>query len=607
MTPEIPALPGPDTRRRFRVFQASVALLLSLAILAIYFRTRGYAWLSYDDDTYVYANRWVTRGLSAHGLLWAFQSLDTNWHPLTWISLMLDVQLFGLRPGPQHLINAGLHMASTVLLLMALTRLTGKPVRSALTAAIFAVHPLHVESVAWVAERKDVLCAFFEMLTLLFYSKYAEERSRWRQAATTLAFACALMAKPMAVTFPFVLLLLDYWPLGRLSCPPRRADVRRLVVEKVPLFGLSLIASILTFIAQRRGGAVMSFEKLGLAARLAHAPIAWLWYARKSFWPANLAFFYPLQAQPMRDVVSSLLILAAVTAAAFHWRKRRPYLIVGWLWYLGMLIPVIGIVQTGPQATADRYSYLPITGLSIAIIWLIAEGLADRFVLQAAATLTALVALLTLAIVAYRQAATWKNSETLFERAIAVTNGNYLAENDLGAFLAMTNRHVEAMGHFEKAVAVRQNYPGAQSNLGGELLRAGRLDEAFSHFEAAHRLDPKLVFPMTGLGTVYTFRGEFAKAREQLTEASRRVPDDAGLQEELCFVMAKTGDPAGGAAHCREALRLQPGSAGALLNLGRALAGQGDKAAAMQQYEELLARYPSYPEARAELDALRRK
>jgi tetratricopeptide (TPR) repeat protein len=590
--------PFADRRRLTIVFLASVSLLLGFATLAIYFQTYRHDFVSYDDGDYVYGNVWVSRGLRLRGVIWAITALYINWHPLTWLSHMLDVELFGLTPGPEHLVNVAFHMASTILLLVALSRMTGKPGRSALVSAVFAVHPLHVESVAWIAERKDVLSTFFEVLTLLFYAGYARNRTMARYVAVVVAFACALMSKPMAVTFPFVLLLLDYWPLGRTKVWP-------VIREKIPLFAMSFAAGVLTMIAQRRSGAVISLGRVPFGGRLANAAIASVWYARKAIWPAKLACFYPLQPARLRDVVLSLMALAIITSAARRWQTRRPYFLVGWLWYLGMLVPVIGIVQVGLQSVADRYSYMPLTGLSIAFIWLIADALSGRFVLQGLGVFLATVGLAVLAVAAWRQTSWWKDGETLYRHATAVTQKNYLMESNLGAVLSIEGRHAEAIEQYRRAIADRPDFEPPYANLGGELLDAGRVDEASVALKEALRINPEMELAQSNLGSVYKRRGDYAKARELLVKALGHKPDDAFAQSDLCFVMAKTESDDEAIAHCREAIRLRPRLGEAYVNLARILADQGNKAAAAGEYERLLAVLPSYPGARAALDDLK--
>jgi Flp pilus assembly protein TadD len=591
-------------RRTSPAFLLLICALLSVVTLAIYFQTHSYRFVTFDDNDYVYSNPWVQRGLSVDGIAWALTALYINWHPLAWLSLMLDVQLFGLNPGPQHLINVAFHIASTVLLLLALTRLTGKPARCAFVAAIFAVHPLHVESVAWIAERKDVLSTFFEMVTLLLYAGYAQKQTALRYASVAVAFACSLMAKPTGVTFPFVLLLVDYWPLDRLRLSSPRAQLGRLVWEKAPLLAMSAVASVLTVMAQRRSGAVISLARAPFTGRLANAAIACVGYIEKAIWPTKLGVFYPLQPASIRNALTSLLILVIITGIAVYWLRRRPYVLVGWLWYLGMLIPVIGLVQVGEQSMADRYTYLPLVGLSMALVWLVSDAVAGRFLCQVLSGTLASAALLILAVMAYRQTSYWRDSETLYDHTLAVTTGNYLMENNLGVIMSMEGRHFEAMNHYEKAIAIRTDYEGAHENLGAELLDHGRVDEAFIQLTEAIRLDPDRAVVRANLGTVYKLRGDFQEARRLLVQSLIHMPGNAFAHSDLCFVLAKIGSLDEAIAHCREALRINPNLAEARFNLASGLATQGNTKAAADEYSQLLTTHPSYPGARAALEKL---
>ena len=418
---------------------ATVCIVLSLATLAVYSRTFHYPFVNFDDALYVYLNPVVRAGLTLSGTAWAFTSLYMNWHPLTWLSHMLDVQLFGLNAGPEHEMNVALHIASVVLLFLALSRLTAKPFRSAIVAGIFALHPLHVESVAWISERKDVLSTFFEMLTLLLYVRYAEKPTAARYIPVTLAFACSVMAKPMAVTFPFVLLLLDYWPLQR------TARIKALLWEKAPLLAMSAAASALTIVAQSSTGEVISLSEWPFPARLANAVFVCIKYIEKAIWPSDLAVLYPLEKPSPASVALALFAMTVITLVAIPWRGKRPYFLVGWLWYLGMLVPVVGLIQVGQQAMADRYTYLPLVGLSIALVWTIADLVASRFPLQIAAGASAIVALAFLAVAAARQTDYWQSNETLYEHTLAITHNNFVIENNLGTALGNEGRTFEAV------------------------------------------------------------------------------------------------------------------------------------------------------------------
>jgi protein O-mannosyl-transferase len=387
--------PMPGTSARLVVV---LCLTLALATLAVYWQTSGHAFIAYDDDQYVYENSTVKAGLTTSGIAWAFTTVFyANWHPLTWLSHMLDCQLFGLDAGAHHIVNVAFHLTNTLLLFIALALITRQPWRSTLVAGIFALHPLHVESVAWIAERKDVLSTFFAMLTLLLYKRYTENTTARRFISMAVAFALGLMAKPMLVTLPSVLLLLDFWPLRRLKWPPAWPNLRPLLWEKVPLFAMVAISSVLTFLAQQNYGAVVPLARMPFSARIANAAIAYVRYLGKAFWPDRLAVLYPIQRPQAENALGALAILAGATAVALLWVNRRPYLLVGWLWYLVMLVPVIGLVQAGVQSMADRYTYLPLVGFSVAIVWGTADLVESHRLLRNASAALAVVVLVLLA------------------------------------------------------------------------------------------------------------------------------------------------------------------------------------------------------------------
>ncbi|HTX34632.1 MAG TPA: tetratricopeptide repeat protein [Bryobacteraceae bacterium] len=550
--------------------------LLAVAALAVYAQTATHGYVAYDDDQYVYENPWVKAGLTASNVAWAFGTFFyANWHPLTWISYMLDFSLFGANPGAEHLVNLGLHLASTLLLFWALYRMTLRPWRCAVVAAIFAVHPLHVESVAWISERKDVLSTFFEMLTLLLYIRYTARPGGRNYAAMAGAYALSLLAKPMAVTFPLVLLLLDYWPLGRMEWPPEAARVRRLALEKAPLMGMAAIAAVLTFLAQRGYGAMVSLTRLPLAARAANAAIAYVAYMGKAFWPAGLAVLYPATPPEAGATLGAVAILVVLTAAAWRWRKQRPYLAVGWLWYLGMLVPVIGLVQVGVQAMADRYTYVPLVGLSLALVWLAADLVEPHPALRTAAAATAVAALVALAGAAYRQTAYWKDSRTLFEHTLAVTRNNHLIQNNLGVIVARDGDSARAVALYRAALATAPDYAEARANLGHELVKSGHLDEALPNLQKAVQLNPKLAVAHGDLGLLLAARGRYEEARGEIERSLSLAPDDAENQSNLCYVLTHLGHAEEAIPHCQAALRINPGLANARLNLDNATAALG--------------------------------
>ena len=558
-----------------RTFSILICVLLALAILAIYSQTATYGYVAYDDDQYVYKNPWVQAGLTAYNVGWAFTTFFySNWHPLTWISYMLDFSLFGSNPGAQHLVNVALHLASTLLLFFALTRMTRQPWRCAVVAAIFAVHPLHVESVAWISERKDVLSTFFEMLTLLLYVRYTAKPGTRSYLAVAAAFALSLLAKPMAVTFPFVLLLLDYWPLRRLDWPLKAAALRPLFMEKVPLLAMAAVASVLTFLAQRGYGAVVSLNRFPLPARAANAAIAYVSYMVKTVWPADLAVLYPARGPEFGSAVTALLILAALTWAALRWVKPRPYLAVGWFWYLGMLVPVIGLVQVGTQAMADRYTYVPMVGLSIALAWTVADLVEHRPALRMVTAAATILALVVLAVASYRQATYWKSSRTLFEHTLAVTTDNSIIQNNLGVIMAGEGNTVEAIKLYRKALATAPEYAEAHANLGHQLLNLGQLDQAQTSLTRALDLSPDLPLAEADFGLLLAARGEFEGARRHLERSLTLAPGDADNESNLCFVLTHLDRLDEAIAHCNTALRIKPGLANAQFNLSNALAAK---------------------------------
>jgi hypothetical protein len=454
--------------------------------------------IGYDDGSYVTENPYVQSGLNGKSILWALTSLHgriSYWHPLTWLSHMLDCELFGLNPAGHHLTNLLFHIANALLLFWVLRRVTGAVWQSAFVAAAFALHPLHVESVAWVAERKDVLSGFFWMLTIAAYIRYAERPSVSRYLPVVLAFCMGLMAKPTVVTLPFVLLLLDYWPLERFQWK----NLRFLVCEKIPLLLLAAALSVVTFFAQKGIGAVAPADKLGLNLRLANALVSYIRYIGKIFYPAGLAVFYPhpMSSLPLWQPLVCLFILLAVSIAVIYFGRRRRYLPVGWLWYLGVLVPVIGLVQVGNQAMADRYTYLPAIGIFIMLAWGITELLAGwrfRKIVSSAAGLIFIVLILYTRM----QVCHWRNNFTLYEHALKVTANNYVAYNNLGAAFQSEGMFDEAIDHYQRALRIRPDYFFAHCNLGSALQSQGRFSEAAGHYQYALGLKPHYI-PLNNL------------------------------------------------------------------------------------------------------------
>jgi hypothetical protein len=406
--------------------RAPATLLLSAALfvstLAVYWRVRSFGFVSYDDNEYVYDNEVVRRGLTWDGVRWAFSGAHAgNWHPLTWISHMLDVSLFGVTPGPQHLVSVLIHVASSVILFIAVARMTGAMARSATVAALFALHPLHVQSVAWISERKDVLCALFGMICLLIYASLARRWSAGTYIALLFAFACGLLSKSMLVTLPFVLLLLDFWPLRRLR---NAAELRSRTIEKIPLLLLSAAASIVTYLAQR-ATAMRTLNDIPFALRIENAILSYGRYLVKTVRPSRLAVFYPYNDTPSAARVAIVAaFLIGITLAAWKWRSIHPSLLVGWFWYLGMLVPVIGLIQVGGQSYADRYTYLPLIGIFMAVVWGVADFVLPLPTLKRPLIIATAAVLIACAIVTWMQIGIWANDETLFRRSAVSTLHN---------------------------------------------------------------------------------------------------------------------------------------------------------------------------------------
>ncbi len=560
-----------------------ICLILILATLVVFWRLPGYEFVGFDDDLYVYENLFVQKGLSEENITWAFKTFITgNWHPLTWLSHMFDCQLFGLKPGMHHLTNLLLHIANSLLLYLVLRKMTGTRWRSAFVASLFALHPLHVESVAWVAERKDVLSTFFWLLTMWSYAFYAERPAANRYMLTLLFFALGLMVKPMLVTLPFVLLLTDYWPLHRVQMfrftnnrQGRKFSALQLIWEKVPFFTLATASSVVTLIAQRAGGAATSLDVLPIKIRIANAFISYISYIGKMIWPRNLAVLYPMPKIffAWQAAVAGLLLLC-ISIVLIRAMRRRPYLGVGWLWYLGTLFPVIGLVQVGVQSMADRYTYVPLIGLFILLTW----GFHDltgrwRHGRIAAATCAALI-LLGLMAGASFQVRHWKTSTTLFTHTLGITSNNWLIHNNLGVALAKEGKLNEAIRHYSEALRIKQNYALAHNNLGVALRLQGRLDEAIRHHSEALRIKPDFAKAHNNLGIALSRQGKMKEAIDHYSEALRIDPNYSEAHNNLGIVLDTQGEWEEAIRHYSEALRLDPDYAKAHFNLAGTLLRQ---------------------------------
>jgi protein O-mannosyl-transferase len=554
-------MPAPAPGFRQRVM---MPIALAAVTVLLYLPTVGYDYINYDDPVFVYENPHVTAGLTPAGVRWAFEIHGpSQWHPITWLSHMLDVELFGLSPGGHHAVNVLIHAASTVLLYWLLVGATGARWRSAAVAALFGWHPTRVESIAWVAERKDVLCGLFVIATLWAYVHYARKPGVQRYALVVFAYALALMSKPMAIVVPALLLLLDYWPLARL----RRST--SIIVEKLPLLLMALGATYLSYLAQLDAGAVASLEETPIAPRLANAIVSCVRYLRMAIVPTHLAVFYPRQLWQVWQVIGCAAILLAVTGAVVS--SRKPYAIVGWAWYLVALAPVIGIVQVGDQAMADRYTYLPFVGIFVLLVWSIAEA-AGRVRRGVVAGATA-IALTVYACATATQVAHWHNSLTLFSHALEVNEQNYLAHYNLGVALAEQGRLTEAAEHYARSAALSPKYLGPRINLGIVAEQLGDYALADRQLREALRIEPGNRAARFGMARLRAQQGRHAEAVSMYEQLTREHPDDVDAYVNLGASLEMLGERARAEAAYREALRINPNDADARANLESLLAG----------------------------------
>jgi len=575
-------------------------VLLVTAVIGLYGQVGRHDFINFDDPEYVYANPYVQKGLSLASISWAFTATHAaNWHPVTWLAHMLVVQLFALNPAAHHLVNVLLHAANTVLLLHLLRSLTGTFWRSAVVAALFALHPLHVESVAWIAELKDVLSTLFGLLTIYFYLWFVKQPDRRRYALVLVCFILGLMAKPMLVTLPVLLLLLDYWPLGRLGTIKGdllMADKRSLWLlfrEKIPLFTIATASCLITIYAQQHGGAIHSLADSPLTSRTGNALLAYLGYLGKTLWPWDLAILYPFLTEiPLAKTVAAGIMLAAITLLVILFRKRHPYLFVGWFWYICSLVPVIGIVRVGQQAMADRYTYLPLIGIFIALVFGAVE-LTSQWEYRRAILLSVTVVILSLsAFISWRQLSYWRNNETLYAHTLAVTSDNYLIHNNIGFALDAEGKLDEALYHYNETIRIAPWYAKAYLNRGITLRKKGQLNEAMvsvreaiklnpdftaayielglgmllnrlpheaiNYFQAALKLDPELADGYYNMGLAYADLGNSQQAIEQFTKALLLKPDDSDCHYYIGVELARQQRYDEAIAHFTAVMSLKP-------------------------------------------------
>ena len=488
----------------------SIALALAIITAIVFSGVFKNDFINFDDNVYVTSNTHIQQGLSWEGVKWAFTTIyGSNWHPLTWISHMLDIQFFGLNPAGHHLTNLIFHILATLLLFGFLRYATGKVWVSSLVAALFALHPVHVESVAWVAERKDVLSAIFWFLTLWAYVYYTRSPNKRKYALVLILFAFGLLAKPMLVSLPFILLLLDYWPLERMTL--NRQAVGLLLLEKIPLLIMAVASSIITVIAQQE--AISGFNRIDFKIRLSNAILSYCIYLWQAFWPTGLAIFYPYANPHSINVLGCSFLLVVVTVAVLWKGRQSKFLITDWFWFIIALIPVIGIVQVGGQAHADRYTYLPFIGIFIIFIWGFNE-ISEKILIRNKMVMKIVIAILflVLSVKTWVQVGNWKNSLTLFYHAIDVTKGNDLAYMNLGLTTESMGRPLEAIDYYQKAIDIDPNYGDAHYNLATTLMHLGRTDEAIAHFKKALDIDPNKIITLDNLAAAYFQKNQVSNA-----------------------------------------------------------------------------------------------
>jgi len=544
-----------------------LCMALFVITLAVYIPVGNHEFINYDDDFYVVANPHVASGITGKNIAWAFTTMhQSNWHPITWLSHMADAQFYGMAPRGHHLTNVFIHAASTLLLFLLLLRITGAVWQSSFVAALFALHPLHVESVAWVAERKDILSAFFWFLTLLFYSEYAAQRKKSLYLLTLITFVLGLMSKPMLVTLPVIMLLIDFWPLDRYRHEEQEQGLRQLlprvitvVKEKIPFFACTLLSSVITIYAQGKGGAISNLETVSFWVRIENALISYVKYITKALWPVDLGVLYPIQFSfPLWQVIGALLVLLLFSVIAVMSGRRHPYLPVGWFWFLVALLPVIGLIQVGAQSMADRYTYIPLTGLFILVAW----GVPD--LIKGLQYRVGILALLGGAVIAasaaltWQQLGYWRDSVALYRHTLQVTSGNCIIHYNLGNAFLNKEKPEEAIPEFREAIRINPNFAVAYRNLGLALYKKGNLDAAIYELEKALRINPGDADAHRNVGLVYLKKGFLDPAIRSYQAALRINPDLADAHRNLGIALFSKGNLQAAVSELQAALRLNP-------------------------------------------------
>ncbi len=591
-----------------------VCLFLVMATLAVYWQVQNHDFVNFDDDFYIYENRHVQSGLTIENIIWAFTDgtlISNYWHPLTWISHILDFQLYGMNAGGHHLTNLLFHIANTLILFLVINKMTGHLWRSGFVAALFALHPLHVESVAWVTERKDVLSTFFWLLSMWTYSCYAETPIINKYIVVLLFFVMGLMSKPMLVTLPFVFLLMDFWPLGRLQLGQEIKDghikvqkfsVWYLVVEKVPFVAITIVASVAAYITQRKGGAVPAMDFDLLKIQTANAIVSYVSYIGKMIWPGKLAAYYPHPGMlPVLQVVGAGLLIVCVSVFGVWKCRKFPYFTFGWFWFLGTFVPVIGFVKIGDFFMADRYTYVPLIGLFVVIAWVAPELVAQWRYRKTWLTTLATVVLTILMVMTWKQAGYWENSITLFEHNLKITSNNYLPHNNLGLALNKQGLTAEAIEHYLQALRIKPDYEKAHNNLGAALYTQGRTAEAIEHYLQALRIKPDYAEAHNNLGNALDNQGRTAEAIEHYLQALRIKPDFEEAQYNLGNALDKQGRTAEAIEHYLQALRIKPDFEEVHNNLAVALLRTGNIERAIVHFRKALRINPDHMNAKNNL------
>ena len=581
-------------RRQSRRNIVVLCVLLAVVTFAVYMQAGDHPFISFDDPSYVTDNPHVSSGISVQNIFWAFTSVEAgNWHPITWLSHMTDVQLYGMNPRWHHVTNVIIHIISSLLLLFLLHRCTGLLWQSSFVAFLFALHPLHVESVAWVAERKDVLSAFLWFVTLLFYSEYVKKHKPALYVLSLVSFMLGLMSKPMLVTLPVVMLLMDYWPFDRYRYGGREQGLRQfsgrlraLAIEKIPFFICSLLSGLITIYAQHKGGATSSLEALPLGLRVENASVAYVNYIIKTLWPSDLAVYYPFSPTiPFWHVIGSLLVLLLISAAVVRIRHRHPSLAMGWFWFLVTLIPVIGLLQVGSQSMADRYSYIPAIGLFIVAAWgapLLTTCLKRQ---KAILAISAGLVIIASAVLTWQQLGYWRDSISLYRHALSVTSGSYLVHSNLGVALAEKGDIDAAIHEYHEAIVISPGDFKAHGNLGLALLERGDLDGAVQECQIALQLKPDNMSSHYNLGLALAKKGNLDGAIHEYQEAIRMNPNISKVHNSLGRAYIEKGYLDAATQEFQAALRISPNDTKVHNSLGLALAEKGNLGAAIREYE----------------------